>query len=822
MRVSYNWLKELVEFDLAAETLAERLTMAGLAVEDLIRLGEGIENVVVGQITAIEKHQNSDHLLICTVACGTDEPVQIVTGAPNVAVGQKVPVALVGATLPGGIKIKKSRLRGVDSYGMLCSAAELQINPEDPEAAAGIMVLAGDAPVGADILTYLGLNDVIFELELTPNRADCLSVINVAREVAAVTGGTLRLPEIGVVENEERIQDYAAVTIQAPDLCYRYAARVVKGIRIGPSPGWMQRRLRASGIRPINNIVDVTNYVMLEMGQPLHAFDYRLLRGNRIVVRRANDGEKITTLDGITRILDRDMLVIADSERAVAIAGVMGGENTEIAPDTTTVLLESAYFAPVSVRKTSRKLGLRSESALRFEKGINLDGTVAALNRAAQLIEEMGAGLVVGGVIDEYVHPYNPICITLRVSRCNEILGTDLSAHTVEEILGRLGFTAQRQGRDRFDVDIPAYRNDITLEIDLIEEIARIYGYDRIPTTLPKGVITQGRKTWEQQVRTRIADILTGCGLTEVITNSFINPQSLDQILLPEDSMLRCAVRVQNPLSEDQGIMRTSLIPGLLSVISRNQHRRLTDLALYEMGNVFFPWEVVHRSEREMAAGAGETPGQPAKENLTLAGAICGEIFRGWSEKPLAADFFLLKGIVESLLARIGLKDCQFVPETGHPTFHPGRTARIVNPPGETVGIIGEIYPDVAANYDLVRTVYLFELNLERILPHLVTVKRYRTLPRFPASERDMALIVPEDVPAAEIVAAVKKEGKPLLAEVRLFDVYRGSQIPAGCKSLAFSLVYQAGDRTLTDEEVNLTHDRIREKLEQEFGASLR
>jgi len=835
MRVSFLWLKELVDFNLAPEELAERMTMAGLAVEGITHLGAGIKNVKVGRILEVKPHTNSDHLVICSVDAGGTEPIPIVTGAPNVAVGQKVPVALVGATLSGGMEIKTSRLRGVDSHGMLCSAAELGIDPDNPESAAGIMLLPGDAPVGADILQYLGLDDVILEFELTPNRADCLAVINIAREVAAVTGGKLKLPGIQVQGNSENVRDYASVAIKAPELCYRYAARIVKKVNIGPSPEWMQRRLQGSGVRPINNVVDVTNYVMLEMGQPLHAFDYHLLADHRIIVRRAEDGEEMVTLDGSKRILDQDMLVIADPKRAVAIAGVMGGENTEIAPDTGTVLLESAFFEPTSVRRTSRKLGLRSESAQRFEKGINLNRTVDAINRAAQLIEEMGAGEVVGGVIDEYVHPFTPLSISLRVSRINDILGTNLTAHEMAEILERLGFPLRRQGRDRIDVDIPSYRNDISREVDLVEEVARLYGYGNIPTTLPQGIVTQGRKTWAQQARDLVIDSLTGCGLTEVITFSFINPKAFDRIGLPEDSPLRRVVRVQNPLSEEQGVLRPTLIPGLLETVARNQHRRQTDLALYEVGSVFHPNEgprgcggeqtgrleqTVRPSEPLMGGLAAGGERQP-REDLTVAGAVCGEVFRGWSEKPLAADFYLAKGVVEELFSRIGFKDYSFVPETDHPCFHPGRTARVVHR-SETVGIIGEIHPEVLANYDLAKTVFLFELDLERILPLIATAKRYRTLPRFPASERDMALIVPGDVPSEAVARAIKAAGKPLLKEIRLFDLYRGSQIRLGYKSLAFSLLYQAGDRTLTDEEVTRVHENIREELAKQFQAALR
>ncbi|NPV27104.1 MAG: phenylalanine--tRNA ligase subunit beta [Firmicutes bacterium] len=687
------------------------------------------------------------------------------------------------------------------SYKWLKDYVDIALSP--PELARRLTM----AGLAVENIEPLGADDYILEFELTPNRADCLSIINIAREIAAITGGQLHLPTISVNEGEGDIHRMAAVEILAPDLCRRYAARVVKNIKIGPAPAWMQERLQAVGVRPINNIVDITNYVMLELGQPLHAFDYDLLAEHRIVVRRAAEGEKITTLDGVARKLDGEMLVIADARRPVALAGVMGGLETEITDQTRTILLESAYFEGVNIRQTSRKVGLHSEASFRFEKGVNLEGAVRAADRAAQLIQELGFGEVVPGVIDEYPRPAEPIEINLRVSRVNEILGTDLNQAAVVEIFSRLQFELTVVDENLIRVKIPSYRwGDLRWEIDLIEEVARLRGYDQIPVTLPEGKVTQGRQTFAQKLINQCRELLTACGLNEVITFSFVSPRVFDLIKLPDTSPLRQAVVITNPLSEEQSIMRTTLIPNLLEVLRRNTSRQQSNLAFFELGNVFFP--------------SGSSVALP-KETMTVAGAVLGEQWVGWSGKPVIRDFYYLKGIVEAFLTGIGLQNYSFAPQVNEPTFHPGRTAEIIGAE-EVIGVIGEVHPDVLENYNLPGRACVFQIDLERVIQHVQTAKRYTALPKYPFIDRDMAMLVKEEVLADQIARVIAANGQPLLKQFNLFDVYRGTQVPPGYKSLAYTLIYQAEDRTLTDEEVNQQHDRIKQALQAELGVEFR
>lgn len=808
MRVSFNWLKTLVDITIDPYELAERMTFSGVAVESIEEPGREISSVVTARIEKIVKHPDADKLVVCTVDAGQGEPLQIVTGAPNVYEGQVVALALVGAALPGDFKIKKSKLRGSESSGMLCSGQELGIDiknlPEDQQN--GILDLPKDTPVGRDVKPILGLDDTILELELTPNRADCLNMIGVAREVAAVLGTELYLPEIRVEEINENIDDKVVVKIADAKLCRRYAARLIRNVKIGPSPLWMQRRLQAAGIRPISNVVDVTNYVMMELGQPLHAFDAAKLSKDRvnILVRTGKTGEKMNSLDGVERELDEKMLVITDGQNPVAIAGVMGGLESEVTGDTTTILLESANFAGPSIRRTSKNLGLRSESSIRFEKGVDINICIPAINRAAQLIQEMGAGEVAGGIVDNYPAPVEEKVITLRPDRVQQILGVEVPRAEIVRILQNLRFPYLEKGPD-FEVSVPTGRSDITLEIDLVEEVARLFGYNLIPTTLPSGATVQGGKSGEQQLTGLTRDLMLSCGLTEIITMSFINPRSYDTILLPENSPLRQSVVVQNPLSEDQRVLRTTLFPGILEVLARNAARRNKDTAVFEIGHVFFP-----------VAGQ-ELP----TEELTLAGAVTGSLPGSWQKPAEKIDFYFVKGVIENLLAAFDIKAAVYSAVSENPTLHPGRAA-VITVNDVKLGFIGELSPRVQENYRLTERVYIFSLNLAALFPLVNLVKQYQQLPKHPAVERDMALLVRQETAAAELCQVITEAGGALLKEVGLFDVYQGERVSAGYKSLAYSLRFQAPDRTLTDEEVNAVFDKICANLKNKLDAELR
>lgn len=807
MRVSFKWLKEYVDIPVAPTELADRLTMAGVAVEGLEEPGKEISNVVTGRILKIEPHPNADKLVICSVTTGQGEPRQIVTGAPNVREGQVVPVALEGARLAGGLVIKRAKLRGVESRGMLCSGQELGLDPKTMPAdqAHGIMILPSDTPLGLDIRPVIGLDDVILELDLTPNRGDCLSMIGVAREVAALLGQPLRFPRVEVRELfEPSIEGRARVDIVEPGLCRRYVARLFTNVKIGPSPLWMQERLRAAGIRPINNIVDITNYVMLELGQPLHAFDYDTLKDGHVIVRRARPGEVMVSLDGVERLLEPDMLVIADPGGPVAVAGVMGGLATEVTENTTTVLLESAYFHPTSIRRTSRALGLRSEASTRFEKGINLEGCLAAANRAASLLVEIGAGEVATGVIDNYPSSVTRKPIILRPERVGYVLGVDIPGEETKNLLTRLGFAVQEAGRELL-VNVPSYRVDINLEIDLIEEVARLHGYDRIPATLPFGATTRGARTREQVLLKRLQGILVECGLTEVVTYSFINPAVFDRFRVPADSPFRETLKLQNPLSEDQSVMRTMLLPGLLEVLQRNFNRRVTDGAIFEIGRVFHP-------------RVGEAL---PEERPVLAAAVMGKTPAGWNRESVTLDFYYLKGVLEVLAEKLGLPVPTFEREKQNPSFHPGRAA-LVKLKEDTLGILGELHPDVLEKYELDVRVTAFELDLNILLSLAGKPAKYRSLPRFPGVERDIAVVVRRDIPAGDVFRVIRKAGGPLLRSVQLFDVYEGKQVKEGHRSLAFALKFQADDRTLTDAEVLAHTAAISAALAKQLGAELR
>ncbi|MBE3579450.1 MAG: phenylalanine--tRNA ligase subunit beta [Caldanaerobacter subterraneus] len=794
MLVSLSWLKEFVDIDEDAKTIAEGLTMSGSKVEGIKSYGEEISNVVVGQIVSLEKHPNADKLWVGIVDIGSKK-LQIVTGAENIKVGDYIPVALHGATLPGGVKIKRSKLRGVESQGMMCSAEELGLDESLlPEYQRNGIFILPPLPLGMDINEALQLKDDVLEFEITPNRPDCLSVVGIARETAATFRKSFRMPEIRVTEVEE--PNPARVTIEAPDLCYRYVARVVKNVKIGPSPIWMQVRLLKAGIRPINNVVDVTNYVMLELGQPLHAFDLDKVKNKHIIVRRARDGEKLVTLDGKERILDSSMLVIADEEKAIGLAGVMGGENTEITDSTVNILIESANFKGSNIRHTSKKLGLRSEASARFEKGLDPEITVLACERAAQLMEKYCGGEVLKGIVDEYPKPMERTVLTVRPDRINKFLGTNLATSEMIEILRSLEFEVVEKGEE-LEIKVPHFRKDVTMEADIAEEIARLYGYNNIEDSLMKNAqTTLGSLTKEQQLEEKAREVLLACGLNEIVTMSFMGERDLDRINVPKDSVLRKAVKIINPLGEEQSLMRTTLLPFMLNVAYTNYSRKVGEFRAFEISRVFLPKELPLK----------ELP----EEVKTISLGMYGK----------EVDFYTIKGVIEELLEVMGIVDVEYV-RAEEPSYHPGRSAKILF--GEEVlGVFGEVHPDVLENYDLPVRVYAGELNLDKIIKFANVDKKYNPLPKYPAVERDIAVVVDEDLFVAEVEKVIKETGRGFVEKTALFDVYKGPNIPEGKKSVAFSIWYRSYEKTLTDEEVNEVHARIVKALEEKLGAKLR
>lgn len=809
MQVSYNWLKEYVDIDLAAAELAEVMTRAGVAVEHVIPTNKGVEGVLAALVLEKVPHPDSDHLNLCQVTTDGENKVQVVCGAANVAAGQKVPFAVVGAKLPGDLKIKKAKLRGVESNGMICSAKELGIDPDHvpPEQKEGILVLPEDTVLGTPITEILGLDDYILELDLTPNRSDCLSVINIAQEIGALLGKEVRLPQPEYKSDADDLNSLATVEITAPALCHRYAAKMIRGVKIQPSPFWLQHRLQCAGMRPINNIVDVTNYVMMEYGQPLHAFDYHELADHKIVVRKAAADEKIVTLDSQQRQLNDSMLLICDGARAVAVAGVMGGENTEVTDQTTDVFIEAAYFNPVSVRRTSTKLGLRSEASIRFEKGINMETVLTAAERAAQLMQLIGGGVVVGNAIDNYPTKHKPVTITLQMEKVNNLLGTQISDARIKEILESLNFHIVQEKDAAITVEVPGYRPDCSIPEDLIEEVARVYGYDNIPQTLPYGASSRGVLNEAQKMRDGLVQTLAGLGLHEVINFSFINKNNDEKLNYPVGDVRRNSIPVMNPLSEEQGHMRTSIVPGLLNTILFNHNRRNEDLAIFELGKIYL-------LEGELK------PDTLAHEKWTLGVALKGKTTPTWKQTGVAYDFYYLKGIVEKVLADLKISNVRFIPCKDNSIYHPGRAAYLyLN--GQQAGVFGELHPIIADNYGLDDRIYMAEIDVDLLIAVGTGKVQVKPLPKFPASTRDMAVVVSEAVAAADLEKAIVEAGTELLSDVKIFDVYQGDQIAAGKKSIAFALTFQA-DRTLTVEEVSVEYDKIFAALEQQFQAAMR
>jgi phenylalanyl-tRNA synthetase beta chain len=807
MKVSYNWLAQYVDLSgITPEELAEKLTRSGVEVDAVEYLNKGVTDVVVGYVAEKEKHPDADKLSVCQVDVGSGELLQIVCGAKNVAAGQKVPVAVVGAKLPGDFKIKKAKLRGVTSNGMICSAKELGLNDKlmPKETQEGILVLPEELEIGQPIQPVLGLDDVVLELGLTPNRSDCLSMIGVAYEVAAILGRDVKLPETNVPENGPSIEGKVTVDIEAPEQCNRYMARMISGVKLGASPLWMQNRLMAAGVRPINNIVDITNYVMLETGQPLHAFDYAKVENGRIVVRLAKQGETLTTLDDTERTLDEEMLLITDGSKAIGIAGVMGGANSEVTETTDTILLESAHFAGSSIRKTARKLGLRSEASLRFEKEVDPQAVERALDRAAALMAELADGQVAQGKADRVIALLEEKKVVLRISRLNGLLGTSLSLEDAASIFDRLSF-AYETGDDAITVIVPTRRQDITREVDLIEEVARLYGYDHIPTTMPYGDNTQGLLTREQMLRRTIRQVLNGAGLNEISAYSFTHPDMAHDFATIYRSTR--PIPLAMPMSEERSVLRVNLLPHLLDTAAYNINRKQRDLALFELGKVFLSDE--------------ETVSKLPEERLTLAGLLTGNwVGPHWQQKAEPVDFYLVKGILDVLLNRLGITGIEYRPAKDLKGMHPGRTAQLVLQ-GRPAGYLGQVHPATQQKYDVDET-YVFQLDADLLLELSTMHQGMIPLPKYPAISRDIAVVVDRSVSAGDLQKVIEASAGEWLESVRIFDVYVDDRLGENKKSVALSCTYRDPERTLTDEEIQAAHGRVVEALAAECGAELR
>jgi phenylalanyl-tRNA synthetase beta chain len=807
MRVSMKWLRELVPVEMSPVQLADRLDLTGTAVEGVETLGAGMAGVVIGQVVTKERHPDAEKLWVTTVDVGGGEPLHIVCGAQNFEAGDKVPVATVGTTLPNGVEIKRAKLRGVVSEGMNCSATELGVGGD----ASGLLILPADAPVGRPFAQYWDLADTVLELEVTPNRPDCLSVAGVAREVGAVTGKPASWPGSTPEESGAPAADSVTVTIDDPGLCTRYTARLIRGVKIGPSPDWLVAKVASAGARPISNIVDITNYVMFELGQPLHAFDFATIApgGRRadITVRTAREGEDLTTLDGADRQLAADTLLICDPTGPIALAGVMGGAATEVTEATVDILLESARFDPASISRTSRRLGLFSEASQRFERGVDPNGCAAACDRAAQLIAELGGGTVAPGIVDTYPAVVAPRELTLRMTRVNDLLGCDLDVGTVSGILTRLGLAVTELPGEEgatLSVTVPTFRPDLEREIDLIEEVVRVYGMEHVPSTLPGGRGRIGGLSLEQTRRARIGSALRAAGLNEAITWSFGDPTDADRLGW-EFGPGELSVELLNPMSEDQALMRFSTLPGLLRAVANNQRRGVVDVHLYEIGEVWW------------TAEGRKLP----KEREVVSGALAGSWDRpGWHDPEPPLDFFDGKGAIASLMEAMGIERWR-VRAAERPWLQPGRSAEVLVG-GDVVGWLGEVHPRVLDSYEAAGPVTVFELFAPPIIKAAREVHAFQDIPRVPAIKVDMALVVAEDVTAERVEQAITSAGGKLLESVRLFDVYRGKGVADGKKSLAFSLTYRAEDRTLTDEEVADAHAKVVRKVTGAVGGELR
>ena len=805
MNTSLSWIKAYVpDLDVTAQEYTDAMTLSGTKVEGYEELDADLSKIVVGQIEKIEKHPDADKLIICQVNVGA-ETIQIVTGAPNVHEGDKVPVVLdggrvagghePGSRVKGGIKIKKGKLRGVESCGMMCSIEELGSNrdmyPEAPEE--GIYIFPENTEVGADAVEVLGLHDVVFEYEVTSNRVDCFSVVGIAREAAATFGKEFHPPVVTPTGNDEDASDYIKVTVKNTDLCPRYCARVVKNIKIGPSPEWMQRRLASVGIRPINNLVDITNYVMEEYGQPMHAYDLDTIEDREIIVRTAAKGEKFTTLDGQERQMDESVLMICDGRKSIGIAGIMGGENSMITDDVHTMLFEAACFDGTNIRKSSKKVGLRTDASGKFEKGLDPNNAQAAIDRACQLVEEMGAGEVVGGMVDVYAEKREPVRITFQPDEINVLLGTDISAEDMLGYFEKIGLSYEKETNE---VIIPTFRQDLLRTADLAEEVARFFGYDNIPTTLPSGESTMGKLPFKLRVEDIAKEIAEFCGFSQGMTYSFESPKVFDKLQIPEDSELRRVVEIMNPLGEDYSIMRTLPLNGMLSSLATNYNRRNKNVRLYELANVYLPKELPLK----------ELPEERMQFTLGMYGD---------------GDFYSMKGVVEEFLEKAGLHEKEsYDPAGNRPYLHPGRQANILYA-GNVIGYLGEVHPDVADAYDIGERAYIAVLDMPEVTKYATFDRKYTGIAKYPAVTRDISMVMPKEILAGQVEEVIEAKGGAYLESYALFDVYEGAQIKAGYKSLAYSIVFRAKDKTLEDAEVTEAMERILKTLEG-MGIELR
>lgn len=793
MQTSLEWLRSMVPgLTTDPKDYCDHMTMSGSKVEFYTDLGADLENIVIGKILSIDKHPDADHLVVCKVDIGKDEPIQIVTGAPNTTVGTKVPVVLPGGKVagghdgsktPGGIKIKKGKLRGVESDGMMCAIEELgssrELFPDAPEN--GLYIMPDDAPVGEDAIHYLGLDDVVVDYEITSNRVDCFSIIGIARESAATFNLPFNPPVVKETGNSENIADEVTVDIENHDLCTRYTARKIKNVHIAESPDWMRKRLRSQGIRPINNIVDITNYVMEEYGQPMHAYDLSTISGKKIVVRNANDGEHFTTLDGQDRVLTKDMLMICDGEKAIGLAGIMGGENSMITDSVSEVLFEAATFDGTNIRLSSKKLGMRTDASAIFEKGLDPNNAIDAMNRACELVEELGAGEVVGGVIDVYPEKKEPIRIPFEPDRYNTFLGTDIPAETQLQYLKKeeLGYDEEKN-----ELIIPTFRQDLKVYADIAEEVARFFGYDKVPTTLPHGATTMGRVSKKKELERVAMFAARHNGFSQAMCYSFESPKAYDRLRLAEDAPERNFIRISNPLGEDFSVMRTLSLNGMLTSLGLNSSRRNEDVRLFELGNIYIP----------KALPLTELPDE--REQFTL-GAY-GDF-----------DFYKMKAVVDDFIT-LSIPDADIVYKATEekPFLHPGRQA-LITLGNEVLGYLGEVHPLVSKDYGISGRAYVAVIDLPSVLPHVSFERKYKGIANFPASTRDISMVVPNDVTNQEIVDVIKKNGGEHLESVTLFDIYEGAQVLTGHKSMAYSLTFRAKDHSLADDEVSSAMDKI-------------
>ncbi len=805
MNTSLAWIKAYVpDLDVEAQEYMDAMTLSGSKGEGFVKLDADLENIVIGQIKKIEKHPDADKLVVCQIDVGQGEPIQIVTGAPNVEEGMKIPVVLDGGRVagghdgkktPGGVKIKKGKLRGVESNGMLCSIEELgstrEFYPEAPED--GIYVFEDDAVVGESAIHALGLDDAVVEYEITSNRVDCFSVLGIAREAAATFNKEFKPPVIKATGNSENVNDYIKVTVKDTDLCKRYCARVVKNIKIAPSPKWMQRRLAAHGIRPINNLVDITNYVMEEFGQPMHAYDLETIAGKEIVVKRAENGEKFVTLDGQERTMDDNVLMICDGEKAVGIAGIMGGENSMITDNVSTMLFEAACFDGTNIRLSSKRVGLRTDASSKFEKGLDPNTAELAMNRACQLIEELGAGEVVGGMVDVYPVKREGNRVKFDPNYVNRLLGTDIDEATMLSYFKKIDLGYDEATKE---IVVPSWRQDLLRPADIAEEVARFYGYDNIPTTLPTGEATTGKLPFDKRIESVARDIAEFCGFSQGMCYSFESPKVFDKLLLPEDAKERQAILISNPLGEDFSIMRTISLNGMLTSLATNYNRRNKNVRLYELGNIYLP----------KALPLTELPDERMQFTLGFYGD---------------GDFFTMKGVVEEFFEKIGLhKKTQYDPNAGKTFLHPGRQAKIIYD-GEMVGYLGEVHPEVADIYGIGEKAYVAVIDMPSVTAKATFDRKYEGIAKFPAVTRDISMTVPKEILAGQIEEVIEQRGGKILESYSLFDIYEGAQIKAGYKSVAYSICFRAKDRTLEEADITAAMKKILNGLES-MGIELR